>query len=249
MDALTRSLSRGWLPLVLLCCLLGGAPAGAATLTVAEAYVDLRTGPDRGYPATQVLERGDRAELLEQRTDWLLLRAERGPQGWAHRADLPETLAAAGMTETVRKRGLSDFTSRDFELGLSIGGLERDPIWGVRGAWHAHRRLALELRFDQVAGTYTNTRLYGIDLLIKLMPEERLVPHLALGLGRVEDAPRKTLLDGSDADGDTASIGAGLSYHLSRRALLRADLRHHWIDVRGHESDLQSVALGLGFFF
>jgi hypothetical protein len=249
MDALTRSLSRGWLALVLLCCLLGSAPACADTLTVAEAYVDLHTGPGRGYPATQVLERGDRVELLGQRTDWLLLRAERGPEGWAHRSDLPGTLAAAGATEAVRKRGLADYVARDYELGLSIGGLERDPVWGLRGAWHAHRRLAVELRFDQVAGTYSNTSLYGVDLLIKFMPEERLVPHLSLGLGRVEDAPRKTLLDGADADGDTVGIGVGLSYYLNRRALLRADLRHQWVDVRGHETDLQSATVGLGFFF
>jgi uncharacterized protein YraI len=84
------------LPLLLL--LLGAlcpanAHAGdAVQVVVVGPYLDLHTGPGRGYPVTLSVPRGARIELLFQRTDWVKVRTDRGQEGWAHRSQLEETL-------------------------------------------------------------------------------------------------------------------------------------------------------------
>ena len=41
---------------------------------VTQAYIEMRTQPGRGYPVFYVAERGERIELLKQRTDWIKVR-------------------------------------------------------------------------------------------------------------------------------------------------------------------------------
>jgi hypothetical protein len=78
-------------------CLPGNAAArGAApvAVAVADAFLELHTGPGRGYPVTRVVPRGDRIEVRKRRTDWYLLRDDRGHEGWAKREQMAATLLA-----------------------------------------------------------------------------------------------------------------------------------------------------------
>ena len=78
-------------------CLPGIAAARGAipvAVEVADAYLELHTGPGRGYPVTRVIPRGDRVEVLKRRTDWYLLRDDRGHEGWAKRKAMALTLLA-----------------------------------------------------------------------------------------------------------------------------------------------------------
>ena len=43
-------------------------------VVVQDPYIDLHTGPGRGFPVTQVVDRGATIELLRQRTDWIKVR-------------------------------------------------------------------------------------------------------------------------------------------------------------------------------
>ena len=78
-------------------CLPGVAAARDAapvTVEVADTYLELHTGPGRGYPVTRVIPRGDQVEVLKRRTDWYLLRDARGHEGWAKRKAMALTLLA-----------------------------------------------------------------------------------------------------------------------------------------------------------
>lgn len=82
-------------------CLPGPAAArGAAPVAVevADAFLELHTGPGRGFPVTHVVPRGDRIAIVKRRTDWYLLRDERGHEGWAKRKAMAATLLALAGT-------------------------------------------------------------------------------------------------------------------------------------------------------
>ena len=75
-------------PLLALSLLLGigaGAPVVAkepkAPVVVRDAFLDLRTGPGRGFPAAYSAARGDTVLLLRQRTDWIKVRTDGGARG------------------------------------------------------------------------------------------------------------------------------------------------------------------------
>src|SRR5438552_3520272 len=86
------------------CCLLmlmflNGAAWAEETherVWVAEPYLDLRTGPGRGYPVFYIAERGEAVEILRRHTDWFEVRTERGKEGWVSREQMETTVTEAG---------------------------------------------------------------------------------------------------------------------------------------------------------
>jgi len=48
---------------------------------VADPYLELHTGPGRGYPIFDIAERGERVEILKRHTDWFKVRTARGREG------------------------------------------------------------------------------------------------------------------------------------------------------------------------
>ena len=68
------------------------APAVSAAreylqLLVAQPYLELHTGPGRGYPVFHAVPRDESVDVLFRRTDWFKVRTERGVEGWASQAD------------------------------------------------------------------------------------------------------------------------------------------------------------------
>ena len=54
------------------------ADDGYERVWVADAYLELHTGPGRGYPVIQVIERGEWIDILKRKTDWFKVRASNG---------------------------------------------------------------------------------------------------------------------------------------------------------------------------
>jgi len=65
---------------------------------VADPYLELHTGPGRGYPIFDIAERGERVEILGRHTDWFKVRTARGKQGWVSRTQMEATLTERGAT-------------------------------------------------------------------------------------------------------------------------------------------------------
>src|SRR2546423_9509319 len=86
--------------LVVVCAFGFAPPAGAAEetekLIITDPYIELRTGPGRGYPIFFVAARDDRIQILLRHTDWYKVRTEKGKEGWVNRSQLESTLTEAG---------------------------------------------------------------------------------------------------------------------------------------------------------
>src|SRR5690625_5616007 len=65
------------------------AAAEHVEIFITAPYLDVRSGPGRGYPVFYAFERGDSVHVLRQRTDWILVRG-RGVEGWAATEDRSE---------------------------------------------------------------------------------------------------------------------------------------------------------------
>jgi hypothetical protein len=50
-------------------------------LVVSDPFLELRTGPGRGYPVFHVVARSATIEVMRRRTDWFQVRAPRGEEG------------------------------------------------------------------------------------------------------------------------------------------------------------------------
>jgi len=101
--------------------------------------------------------------------------------------------------------------------GLALGyNITRN--WGVEG------RLDYVDTEEDIGGEDVGAYLYHLDGLYHFMPERRLVPYLAAGIGAISfDYDRAGI---SNKTNTLANYGAGLKYFLGESVALRADVRH-----------------------
>ncbi len=91
----------GWSPCAAL--LLAPLSCGARELLqvfVTAPYLELHTGPGRGYPVFHVVPRDGAIDVVKRRTDWFKVRDERGVEGWAAQRDMLQTVLADGSPFT-----------------------------------------------------------------------------------------------------------------------------------------------------
>lgn len=226
------------------------ADEGFERLQVADPYLELHTGPGRGYPVTQVVDRGEWIEVLERRTDWYKVRNNRGREGWVSRAQIERTMTSAGVQKTFRDVVLDDYLSRRLEVGFAGGVVKRDPYMGMWIGYRLSDNLSVEGAYGQVTGNFSNTSLYYVAVVSRPYPEWRLSPFFSLGLGRFINTPRATLVSAIETRSTMANATLGLDYYVTRRFYVRADYRRHivFVDV-DRINEYNEMSLGVGFFF
>ena len=105
-------------------------------LQIADPYIELRTGPGRGFPVFFVAARSEFIEVELRHTDWFKVRTDGGKIGWVSRQQLQTTLTAAGGTKTFRDTLLDDYLSRRVQLGAAWGRFKSEPMLKL---WTSYR--------------------------------------------------------------------------------------------------------------
>ncbi len=90
-------------------------------LFVMQPYLELHTGPGRGYPVTQVVGRGESVQVLMRRTEWFKVRTERGVEGWARGSELLLAQQADGTPFSFNLGDRAGFTDHRWETGIMAG--------------------------------------------------------------------------------------------------------------------------------
>lgn len=80
-----------------------GTPGVSVTMTAS--YIDIHTGPGRGYPVFHVAEKYDTLRLIKRRTDWYKVATTDGKTGWVPRAKLESALSADGAAPDFSATG------------------------------------------------------------------------------------------------------------------------------------------------
>ena len=123
-----------------------------------------------------------------------------------------------------------------FSITPQLGGylfegnqdLKNGFTFGLGAGYNFTRNLGAEFFLKYIdtesdaTGTDVDGYLYRLDGLYHFMPEKRLVPYIAAGLGGITLAP-------DDGDNDTSFLvnyGGGVKYFITDTITLRGDLRH-----------------------
>ena len=247
-------MSLRWRLIGMAMAVLGTTTVAAAEdyerVQVADPYLELHTGPGRGYPVTQVVDRGEWVEILKRRTDWFKIRTDRGKEGWVSRAQIERTMTGVGVQKTFRDVMLDDYLSRRLEVGFAGGVVEHDPYMGMRVGYRFGDNVAAEITYGQVTGDFSNTSLYYVAVLSRPFPDWRLSPFLSLGIGRFINTPRATLVGAIETRSNMANAALGLDYYVTQRFTVRADYRRHIVYVdENRTNQYNEISIGVGFFF
>jgi hypothetical protein len=218
---------------------------------VAGPYLEMHTGPGRGYPVFHVVARNESVDVLKRRTDWFKVRTERGIEGWVAQRDMLQTVLADGTAFTFDLGDRAGFTSHRWEAGAFLyGDYGGASLISVYGSFSLNPNLAIEGSLGQFLGTISNGTTGDIGFTHVFLPEWRWSPFVTLGTGFVHTEPKATLVVPSDRSDQSAYVGGGVRIYLTRRLFLRAQYAEHIIFTKRNENQqVDEWKAGFAFFF
>ena len=230
------------------------APAQAAdelrSVTVADPYLELRTGPGRGYPIFHVVDRGETVDVVMQRTGWYLVRADSGKEGWVDRAQMELTLQPDGGRVSFGKVGVEEFTNAKWELGLLAGDFGGANIISLYGGYSLNPNVSVELWASQILGNFSNGWMGGVNVVHEAWPEWRVSPFFTLGAGVIHTEPKSTIIQGQDRTDQVGHVGVGVRVYATRRFLVRAEYKSYVVFTsRDENEEVEEWKVGFAFFF
>jgi len=240
------------LPLVLLlqAILVGRALAAKPhlQLLVTQPFLQLRTGPGRGYPVFYVVGRGEKVTVLYSRTDWYKVRAPRGEEGWTSRGELAQTAQASGAPAPIPP--YPDFATHRWEIGAGYGVYNRQNLVTAYADFALTDSLDAEFVVQQAFGTLDNREIATLGLRHTFIPEwRRFSPTVGIGTGyqyTQAKVPPKPLETGNQL----AYVSLGARGFITRRFMWRFDWRSYVIFTRQNANEEpQEWKFGLAVFF
>jgi hypothetical protein len=243
-----RRLLASVLLLQALCVNLVHAAENLLELVVTQPFLEMHSGPGRGYPVVYVVGRDETVTVLYSRTDWYKVRAPRGQEGWARRSDLSQTVLASGEPAPIPP--YPDFVSHRWEVGAGYGVYNRQNLVTAYADFGLTESLDIEAVVEQALGTIDNRVIGSIGIRHTFIPEWKwFSPTASLGTAyqHIEDkqppAPR-------EANNQMAYVSLGARGFITRRFMWRADWRHYVVfnSLNVYE-DLEEWKFGLAVFF
>ena len=230
------------------------APAQAAdeyrTVSVADPYLELHTGPGVGFPIFHVIDRGETVEILMRRTDWFQVRGPDATEGWVDRAQMERTLQPTGSTIDFTPADQQDFTDAKWEMGILTGDFGGANIISLYGAYSLNPNVSIEAWGSQILGNFSNGWIGSVNVVHETWPEWRISPFFTLGAGIIQTEPKSTIVQGEDRTDQIAHAGAGLRVYVTRRLLLRAEYKSYVVFTsRDDNEEVEEWKVGFAFFF
>ncbi|MFK5914059.1 MAG: SH3 domain-containing protein [Woeseiaceae bacterium] len=216
---------------------------------VADPFLEVHTGASVGYPIFHVVQRDETISILKRRTNWYLINTK-DKEGWVHRSQLVKTL-----TLKDEKIEIKDFTRDDYAdhtgemsmIGGNFGGL---PMMTLSTSYTFTSNLSTEVSFSQIIGSFSSRSLLGISLVQQPFPEWRVSPYFSIGTGMINTKVKSTLSQITDRTDIVSNVNIGAKMYLTRRFLLRADLKKYIIfQSRDKNEEISSWQVGFAFFY
>lgn len=241
----------------LACANLAAPPAQAADdaprserLQVTDPYLEMRTGPGRGYPIHHVAARTEWVEISLRYTDWYKVRTENGKEGWVHRRQLVTTLTEAGVSRSFRDIAFDDYLQRRAEFGAGWGHFKQEPMLKFWVGYKLSESIGIEGTVGQVQGVFSGTSFWHVNLQLEPFSDQRISPFFAAGVGSFRNIPNTSLVAAIPTDAKLANASVGVRYYLTERFVLRADYSIYTAFLNDTRSgEYRALTGGLSFFF
>ncbi len=246
--------------------------AREAVLVVSATYLDVRTGPGRGYPVFYVVEEGAEIIVDKKRTDWYRIRtsdrssdrhSNRGPNissdrnydgkavtGWVRRSEIEaDSNGGISMRPDQSDADADEFRSRRWEWSLAGGDFAGASAISASLAYRMTSNLSLQLEGKQLLGEFSDGWMLGVNIKHQPFPSWRISPYLKIGTGVLQTNPFSTIVQSEDRTDQTLNVGGGANIYLSRQFSLFIDYSYHTVlTSRNNFEEIQEWKLGFNIF-
>jgi len=224
--------------------------AAEERLRVADPFLELHTGPGRGFPIFFVVARDEFVVVQLRSTDWYRVRTDGGKEGWVHRSQLANTFTEAGVQKSFRDIALDDYLARRVQLGAAWGKFKTEPMLKLWTSYRFSETLSVEATAGQVQGLFSGTNIWHVNLVSEPLSDKRLSPFFSIGVGKFKNLPNQTLVSAIPTNAKLSNASIGARYYLTDRFILRADYTLYTAFVGDTRTgEYRAKTIGLAFFF
>ncbi len=235
-------------------------------VTIIDQYVDLHTGPGRGFPIVNAIEHGQEVILLKKRTDWIKVelpkkefkqllpflpfKVTKGITGWAHRDDLELTLGDDGKLIEFDEVDIEDFVNRRWSAGAAAGDFGGADALSIYGGYRFTKNLTVEAKATHAIGNFSNSVSVGASLLHETWPHWRVSPYFSMGVAVIKVNPDATLVETEDRTDSMLMVGLGAQGYITRSFMVRMEYTNNLIlTSRDENEEVKEWKIGLNVFF
>ena len=220
------------------------------SVVVSDPYIELHTGPGKGYPVFYVAGQGDKIVILKRRTSWFKVRVPRKKEGWVHIDQMRHTLDLEGQPVDFGETGIAQYVKRRWEMGMAGGDLDgAATISGYLG-FALTPNIMLQAEGSQIVGDFSDGYMVTGSIMMFPFPTWRLSPYFTIGTGIIRTEPQTTIVQAEDREDEIVHAGAGANLYLSNHFILRMEYRRHTVlTSRDDNQEINQWKAGFSVFF
>jgi hypothetical protein len=198
-----------------------------ATVEVEDPYIELHTGPGRGYPIHHVAVRHESVEILKRKTDWFKVRTRKGKVGWVYLTQMDSTFMAPEVKAQFGHLAFKSFEDRSGEFGVMTGTFEGATMMTIYNGITMSKNLLLDISVSQASGKLTQSTLASLGVQASPFPAWPVSPFFTLGLGYLKNTPRQSFAFVNERKDNLVFAGVGVRYYVTRRLMLIGTARQN----------------------
>lgn len=225
-------------------------PSESVKVMVMDPYLDMHSGPGRGYPIFRVVKQGEWITLKQRKHDWFKVVMDNGADGWVTRKQLEKTLNPEGEQIMVTSPDQQDFAKRDWELAIMYGDQGGTPAMEYSGLYVATANLAIEGSYGVGIGNFSSNQHFSLGVLHQPFPSWRISPYVSLGGGELRVQPKTTLVKSERREERFAQVAMGVRSYLTQRFLLRMQYKEFLLFNSDQDNEeMKEWKIGFAVFF
>ncbi|MEN8206052.1 MAG: SH3 domain-containing protein [Pseudomonadota bacterium] len=218
-------------------------------LEVTEPYIEMHTGPGRGYPVFNVVEQGETIEILKRKTNWYKVKSADDRAGWTKASQLAHTLKPTGIPVDLPEVNHGDYLKSSWRVGFSAGQVEGANTFSISAGYRPLSWAGVELEWGKIFDDSVTSDFYGANLLVEPMPDWTVTPFVTTGAGKFSFNNRHKVLVEDTGTSSYISFGAGANYYIGRNFVMRGEYRWYSVSTDDDSVGLNSWRIGLNTFF
>jgi len=200
---------------------------------VADPFLEMHTGPGRGYPVFYVAGEGETIKILKRRTNWFKVELRRGnhrvKQGWVKLEQMRATLDLDGEPIDFPDVSRGDFQTRKWEMGFAAGDFSGARTIDGYLAYGLTPNISLRLTATQILGSFSSGQMGTVNVVMYPFPEWRVSPYFTIGTGIIRTEPQTTIIQAEDRTDEIVNAGLGANIYLTRRFVMNFEYRRHTV--------------------
>lgn len=216
-------------------------------LIVIDTFLEIHSGPGRGYPIINTMEQDEPIYVLRRRGSWYQVSNRHNKKGWIQQEKLARTIAPSGLPAALPDTQHGDYLAQQGRIGFSIGQQGDAETATLVAGFRLLSFVGAEIEYGQIFGSSIDGISYGANLLFEPIKSWSFTPFISTGFGKQQwkQKEKQNVGNRNEFNSDHTFIGAGINYYIGYNFVVRGEYRE--VSLTGANDSLRNSAWRVGF--